>query len=70
MMHHMMNMMGGMGWAMGPLWLLFVLVLVLTVVARQAILAVSDRCALLVLVGCTCAPKYSRYVVRKLSCVR
>jgi hypothetical protein len=28
-MHDMMNMMGGMGWAMGLLWLLFVLVLVL-----------------------------------------
>ena len=29
MMHDMMNTMGGMGWAMGLLWLLFVLVLVL-----------------------------------------
>ncbi len=29
----MMNMMGGMGWAMGLVWLLFVLVLVLGVVA-------------------------------------
>jgi hypothetical protein len=29
----MMNMMGGMGWAMGPVWLLLVLVLVLGVAA-------------------------------------
>ena len=29
MMHSMMDMMGGMGWAMGLIWLLSVLVLVL-----------------------------------------
>jgi len=33
MMHDMMNMMGGMGWAMGLVWLLLVLVLVLAVAA-------------------------------------
>jgi hypothetical protein len=33
MMHDMMNMMGGIGWAMGLGWLLLVLVLVLGVVA-------------------------------------
>jgi hypothetical protein len=33
MMHDMMNMMGGMGWAMGLVWLLLVLVLVLGVAA-------------------------------------
>jgi len=31
MMHDMMNMMGGVGWAMGLAWLLLVLVLVLGV---------------------------------------
>jgi hypothetical protein len=29
MMHDMMNMMGGMGWVMGMVWLLLVLVLIL-----------------------------------------
>jgi hypothetical protein len=33
MMNDMMKLMDGMGWAMGLLWLLFVLVLVLAVVA-------------------------------------
>jgi hypothetical protein len=33
MMHDMMDMMGGMGWAMGLIWLLAVLVLVLGVAA-------------------------------------
>jgi hypothetical protein len=33
MMHNMMDMMGGMGWAMGLIWLLSVLVLVLGVAA-------------------------------------
>jgi hypothetical protein len=33
MMHDMMNMMGGMGWTMGLVWLLFALVLVLAVAA-------------------------------------
>jgi hypothetical protein len=33
MMHSMMDMMGGMGWAMGLIWLLGVLVLVLGVAA-------------------------------------
>ena len=32
-MHDMMNMMDGMGWAMGLIWLLVVLVLVLAVAA-------------------------------------
>jgi hypothetical protein len=32
-MHDMMNMMGGMGWAMGLPWLLVVLMLVLDVAA-------------------------------------
>ncbi len=33
MMHDIMNMMGGMGWMMGVVWLLLVLVLVLGVAA-------------------------------------
>jgi hypothetical protein len=33
MTHDMMNMMGGMGWVMGLVWLLLVLVLVLGVAA-------------------------------------
>ena len=33
MMHDMMNMTSGMGWMMGLVWLLFVLVLVLGVAA-------------------------------------
>jgi hypothetical protein len=33
MMHDMMNMMGGMAWLMGLIWLLLVLVLVLGVAA-------------------------------------
>jgi hypothetical protein len=32
-MHDMMNMMDGMGWAMGLVWLLIVLVLVLAIAA-------------------------------------
>ena len=32
-MHDMMNMMDGMGWAMGLIWLLVVLVLVLAIAA-------------------------------------
>ena len=35
MVHDMMNMMGGMGWVMGLVWLLLVLVFVLGVVERR-----------------------------------